>query len=276
MKKILIAFAAFFCLGGISLVGCLVLASRMTSDAHKDFFDQVATGDANLVLSKCTPGLQDEIDAPVLSAWLTQFNKELGAFESTSNFNYNIQSNNGVTTTQVGGTANFASGKADVELKYIGDLLNGFDVKSPALEGDWFTGPEDSTLYQDRAKEFLRAFAGGKTSEAYAMMHEALQSEIDEAAAAKMGQSVAELVGEVNDIEVTGTEFTNTDGDKLIVSTIVSGESKKLDATVTYQFIGLKGHLLAFNFSSPAEEKTEAAEEQTPAAESKEEAVATE
>lgn len=185
-----------------------------------------------------TPELREEIDAPVLAAWLERFNSELGVFTKTTNFNYNMKNTNGMTTTVVAGTAHFQKGEAEVELTYIGDQINAFQINTPALEGDWFNGPKDVALYQDQTVAFLKAFAGDRPSDAYAMMHESLKKELDEDAAAKMSENVTSVIGELQEVKIIGTEFSKEDGDELTVSATVVADSKNVDATVVFNSPG--------------------------------------
>ena len=218
----------------------------------KEFFADVAAEDVDLFLGKSTDDLKRDVDAPVLQAWMERFNEKLGAFQSTSGFNYGVNHTDGVTTTKISGTATFAQGEADVELVYYDNKLAGFTVKAPSLEGDWFTGPKDTTLYQERTQTFLTEFANGRTTEAYEMMHEALQKEVTDESLAKMTKSVGGEMGELKEIQIVGDEFSNDDGQVLTVNARVVGAKNTMDGTVDFRFIGLKGHLIGFNVSPSA------------------------
>ena len=254
MKKLLLIVGLLVTLGGFTVAGCLVMANRITANAHRDFFDRVATGDPQEFLDHCSNQLASEIDTPVLKSWMDQVNGRLGQFERTSanGFQCNTSQDQGSRVTEIAGTAILAGGTAMVQLNYVEGALADFRVDSDQIHSGWFTGPADTSLYQQRTVAFFEPLMNDQPLEAFSMMHEALQKQVTVESLRSMGETVAGWSGPIKQIVCVDNEFTNADGEKLIVRAELIGKTENLVATATFQFIGMKGHLMEFNVAPPS------------------------
>lgn len=251
MKKFILLAGILLALGGVAIASCLVMANRITANAHREFFDLVATGDADQFLEQSDQQLIDDIDAPVLEAWMQALNQSLGSYQQTltDGFSCNTRQTDGARVTEIAGTAVFDHGRATVQLNYIDGKLAGFQVQSDQLADGWFHGPADASLYQQRMTDFLEALINDRSLEAFMMMHEALQKEVTVDSLRLMGKRVIQLSGPIETIGFVKERFKDQDGQRLTINAEVTGQMETLDAKVTFQFIGMKGHLLEFGIT---------------------------
>lgn len=251
MKKIILVAGILFTLGSVSVAGCLLMASRITTNAHREFFDLVASADPNQLLEQSDDQLVRDIDAPVLQAWMNELNQALGNYKRTlvDGFKCNTHQSENSRITEISGIAVFDRGQATASLTYIDGKLAGFRVDSDQLPSGWFTGPTDTTLYQERSEKFLQAMLQDRPLDAFTMMHEALQKEVTVDSLRLMGQRVIQVAGPIKKMNSTEQQFNDEEGQRLTVKTKVVGQNETMDARVIFQFIGMKGHLLEFGLT---------------------------
>lgn len=254
MKKGLIIVLSI--LGGVFLliVGLVVLVLVLAKDAgsqrQEAFFKAVGSGQPRQVIELLDPRTTEEIDEPVLAAWMEQVNKNLGAYKglSTTDFSTSTETSNGVTRTSSKGTLNFEKGQAQSELVYQDDKIIKFHVQSPQIGDNWFKGPADATLYRQRAKAFLSALGEGKAKTAFDMMHPNLQKEMPLEKLTELSAAIAKALGTVTAVPCKSDTFGIVDGEQaLTLLCEIQGANGILDARVRFKFIGLRGHLLGFN-----------------------------
>src|SRR5262245_46036435 len=84
MKKVLLIVA-------VVLVGCIALcagvvfwAQQAGSQVQAKFFSAVESGDVTQVEALMDPLLREQIDAPVLEAWIEEVRSKLGKFQGPS------------------------------------------------------------------------------------------------------------------------------------------------------------------------------------------------
>ncbi len=257
MKKALIIILSV--LGGVFLllaglvVLVLVVAKDSGSKRQEAFFKAVGSGQTRQVIELLDPRTMEEIDEPVLAAWMQQVSKSLGAYKglSTADFNTSTETSNGVTRTTSKGTVNFEKGQAQSELVYQDDKIIKFHVQSPQMGNDWFKGPADATLYRQRAKAFLTALAGGKAKDAFDMMHPNLQQQMPLEKLTTLSANIAKAMGKVTAVPFKSDTFEIVEGDQtLTLLGEIHGENGVLDARIRFKFIGLRGYLLGFNVAA--------------------------
>jgi hypothetical protein len=255
MKKLMFAVGILFTLGGVAIAGCLVLTSRVTANAHREFFDLVAAEDSAHFLSQADDRLIREVDGPVLETWMKELNQSLGNYQRTlvDGFRCDTRQDNQTRITEIAGTAIFDRGQATVELNYIDQKLAGFRIQSDQMASGWFNGPADTSLYQHRAKNFLQAMLNNQPLDAFTMMHEALQKQVTVDSLRVMGQKVVRVAGAIEHVNLVDEQFIDgEEGQRLTVRTEVVGKNQTMDARVVFQFIGMKGHLLEFGVTPRA------------------------
>jgi hypothetical protein len=234
----------------VSFVGLLFWAQRAGSQQQERFFQAVMSGDPSVLLALCDPALRDQIDAPVLAQWMGQVRKQLGDYKglSSSDFSTSANTTEQGTLIQSEGTVHFQSGDAKSELEFLNNLLVKFSIESEKIPPGWLTGLDDTTLYQERGEDFIRKFFDRDAKGASDSMHEELRRTVSDDKLASMIDQVTSSAGPLKSIEFQESKFHAGDGEELVLSYRVNGENKPLDATVDFQFVGLKGVLMGFNF----------------------------
>jgi hypothetical protein len=128
-------------------------------------------------------------------------------------------------------------------------------VHSDQLPSDWFQGPADTSLYRDRGRRFLEVFTAGDFETSRQMMHNMIADKVDNAELQNILQQVVDRAGKIEGIRPVKEEFQIRENGQWLVATFtVDGSQRDLAATVSFQFAGLKAHLLAFHFELPPPE----------------------
>lgn len=249
LKQILLILGAAVLLMVLACAGIIFWAQRAGSARQEAFFKAVDSGDPAQVLALCDPALRDEIDAPVLAAWMNEVRTQLGEFQGLSKTNFNTSSK--VTTegsfTESKGTVNFVRGSAESELMFRNDLLVQFTITSDKLPDGWFKGPADTALYRSRGEQFLTKFLQNDTNGAFAMMHEKLQEAAPRDKLKAMSESIVSQTGPLQSITFEDEQFSTDEGERLTLHYRCKCEKLELTGEVVFRFVGLKGHLAAFN-----------------------------
>ena len=249
-KKILIVLGAAALLLVGSCVGLLIWAQRAGSEQQEKFFKAVSSGDPQQVLDLCDPAMSEQVDAPVLGAWMKEVQKQLGAYRamSSTDFNTSMNTTDQGTVITSKGTVHFDKGDAKSDLTFTNGKLTAFEINSDKISGDWFQGVSDTKLYRDRGEQFIRKFFAKDLAGTTAMMHEELRKQAPEEKLKSMTESVADAAGPLKSVKFLKEKFTTDDGQRLLIDYEVEGEKAKIAFTVKFTFAGLKGQLLGFDF----------------------------
>lgn len=252
MKKVLMAFGFLFLLSIVLFAGVLAWAMKSGAEHQERFFAAVDSGDPARVMAIFHPALGEEVDEPVLAAWIQAVNRQLGGFRglSKTDFNTATRFDGGVRRTESQGTVNFEKGTAQSRLVFYGDQLVEFSVESETLK-DWFEGPASTEIYRTRGAEFLGHVLRNEPDAASAMMHPALREVLP---LDKLKEMIANLsaAGPLKAVEYHADNVEPDGGHNLTVLYRVACENNETLASVTFQFVGLKGHLVAFNLNEEA------------------------
>jgi len=250
MKKILVGcgIVCFLCM--LAVGGCIALLFLSGSDSQKEFYDAMATGDAKNVMALFTPELKNEVDEPVLAVWIKAFNENLGAYKgmSATDFSTSSKIENGATLYETKGTATFEKGDAKSMLKYVNGKINAFNIDSDKMPKDFFKGPASTELYRARGKEFIEKALGGKVSDAWNMMHSALQEKVPLDRLKQMMEKDLSASGYLKSVKFGSEESVTGPPYELKVFFDVVGEKGGFRALVRFEFSHVKGHLLGFDF----------------------------
>jgi S1-C subfamily serine protease len=197
-----------------------------------------------------TTDLKEEVDEPVLAAWMVVVKKDLGSYKglSKTDFNTSTKYENGQKITESSGAVNFEKGQARAELVFVDGKIVKFLVKSDKLPSDWFTGPMKTELYRERGKEFLTCFMSNKPDSAFNMMHPALKEKMP---LDKLTKLVADNGAKAGKLRAVTYQSENYDPKEQILEVRYVPECENTTAKplVKFEFVGLKGHLVAFNLS---------------------------
>lgn len=255
LKRILVILGVLFVLVLLLCGGLVYWAKSVGTARQEQFFAAVNSGKAADVLPLMHPALVAEIDEPVLQAWMNEFNQRLGKFQGLSvlDFHTEARQEKNLTLLESSGTVNFEKGKAESNLTFHDDKIVRFQVNSDEMPKEWFKGPADSGLYRQRGEEFLRFALDGQPEKAFAMMHAALQDKMPlETLRSGVGKAMAEG-GKLKAVTFEREEFEGGEGkESLKLFYKIQMEKAVLSGSVVFRFIGLKGHLVAFDIK-PAE-----------------------
>ncbi|MBN1341582.1 MAG: hypothetical protein JXQ73_02830 [Phycisphaerae bacterium] len=249
MKKILMILGAVFLVLILVCAGVLVWAQRSGSSHQDAFFQAVLSGNAKQVMALFDPALCEQVDEPVLAAWVAAFRDNLGPYKGLSKTDFDTQSKieGGATITESKGAVDFEKGQARSEIRFRDGKIVAFHVTSDALPDGWFKGPVGTELYRERGKAFLTDFLSGRPDDAFKMMHKRLQTKLP---LEKLKAMTTDFVGKAGKLEsIVYDSEVLTPGDVYTLRVVykVACEKQKPTGTVEFQFDGMKGHLLAFN-----------------------------
>ena len=245
LKILGIVFLVFLALGAAALF----FAHSAGTKAQEKLFTAFGTGDVDAVMGLMHTTLKEDIDKPVLAAYIAGFNEKLGAFEklSASDFDTSTEVSDGVKLTQSKGEVIFEKGRATSELTYLDGQLISLEIDSDLVGEGWFGDDFDTSLYRERGKEFLEKLFNGQIEEASAMMHEEAQAGVP---LEKLEGQMAELAssgGALKSVTQQSEELTLGASPRLEIRYLVTAEKGKAISMVKFQFIGLKGHIVHFN-----------------------------
>ena len=248
--RILTILGVFFVVAVLVVAGVLYWAMSAGTAYQDKFFAAVASGKPEDVLALMHPAMRQEIDAPVLDAWMKEVNQKLGKCQglSKADFHTEVKYENGVKVVESTGTVDFENGTAKSEITYRDDQIVKFNVTSDAIPPGWLKSLADLTLYRKRGEEFLRFALDGQPERAFAMMHPALQKKMPLETLKPSLEGMLAKTGKLQSITYDREEFQGgKDGESLTVYYKIAMQNGPVSGRVEYQFVGLKGHILAFN-----------------------------
>lgn len=249
IKKTLMVLGGIFVVIIFGVGALLFWAHQTGKEAQEKFYTAVESGDTEKVMALLAPNLLDEVDSPMMAAWMKALTSNLGPYKglSGSDFRSSSKYENGHSRIESAGMVDFEKGSARSELIYIDGKLAGFHITSPQLPDDWFHGPATTGLYRSQGQSFLTELFNGNTAAALAktqanfqkkMSVEEVKKDVDEAIAA---------AGPLKSIDFQSEKTDPHDGYVLIIAYAVHGERKEMTATVDFRFAGLKGAIVGYD-----------------------------
>ncbi len=227
----------------------LGMIATAQADIQEDFFKAVQSGQVKQLTKQMRPELLVEVDEPVLAAWMNAINEKLGSVKSIQQTGF---ANEGGLTNRIktsDATIQFEHGTATSSLKTMNGEIIGFNVTSPELGDDWFQGPTDTRVYEEMGITFVKRFLGGQTDDAYAMCHPALQEVISVESFVEMSRSIRENAGALKSATFKSSRMDLLDdGQTLFLNFDISCEKATGTCEIKVQFVGMKGHLLGYDF----------------------------
>lgn len=251
MGKLLKIMGVVFLVLVVLFVGLLFWAARTGGELQEKFFTAVGSGKTDKVLKLMDPALVAEIDEPVLAAWIAAIQTKLGPYQGMRKTDFDTSSRliDGVTFTQSKGMVDFQLGSAKSELVFRNGMLVKFNIDSEQLGDNWFHGPADKKFYHERGQRLLTHMAQGQPDQAFGMMHEALQKAMPLEKLRKTIATLREKTGPLKSLAWESDKWDEKDGQCLDVHYRADFEKKPMAGMVQFRFLGLKGHIQAFNLS---------------------------
>jgi len=252
MKSFLAGCGAVVVLVGVVLGVLLVWAFHRGASEQEAFYRAVDSGNVDEVMALLDAELQQQIDAPVLAAWVKAMQARLGKCKGlrATDFNTSTQIRDGVKITESGGTVRFEQGDAQSALVLRDGKIIQFNVQSDKL-ADWFTELSDTALYEKQAEDCLTKIMTGKIDEARAMMHEELQKVLTAEKLQEFLDSALPESGAMKGLTLQSKEFRAGNPPELELKYQIECEKKPMQAKIGFQFVDLKGHLVSVSISPP-------------------------
>lgn len=251
MKKILMVLGVLFLVVLVACAGLMFWAQSSGSKLQEKFFSAVTSGDPAQVTALFHPALREEVDEPVLAAWMEEIRSKLGVYRglSKADFNTLTKFEGGVRITESQGTVHFEKGSAHSELVFHDGQLVKFKVKSDSIPDDWFEGPASTALYRQRGEEFLKHLLKGDADATFHAMHPSLQKSLSREKLETMISNIRKNAGEMKSVTFQSEEPDKSDGYILKLFYNVACDKAETTALVEFRFIGMKGHILAFDLT---------------------------
>ena len=215
---------------------------------QKSFVDAIAKNNAANLYQQMHPALKRAVDQPVLVAWMDAMKKKLGSVEVLKVAQETTDELKTGTRLTSEATIEFDEGKATSKIQTLNGQLVSFEVNSPELQ-DWFKGPATTTLYEDFGSDFIRRFMQEENTIVASMCHRALREKIEEPALSELIERVKRKTGELTSVTLKNkTMEFKPNSQKLFLNYNLECEGNDVTCEVAIQFIGMKGHLIGFNF----------------------------
>lgn len=227
----------------------LGMIATAQADVQQDFFKAVQSGKVQQLTKQMRSELLVEVDEPVLAAWMNAINEKLGSVKSIQQTGFANEGGLTDRTKTSDATIQFEHGTATSSLKTMNGKLIGFNVTSAELGDDWFKGPTDTKLYEEMGRTFIKRFLAGQTDDAYAMCHPALQEVISVESFVEMSRAVRENAGTLKSATFKSSRMDLSDGGQtLLLNFDINCEEATGTCEIKVQFVGMKGHLLGYDF----------------------------
>ena len=213
---------------------------------QQTFFDAVQQTSPRAAFEMMHPELTRLIDEPVFVAWTRALKTTLGPVKQIEEEESNTSSNNEITQSVA--KIAFENGEAKSTIKTLNGQMVSFLVESDQME-NWFEGPASSQLYQEQGRAFIRLFLHQEVNAAFNMCHEALQKKVPQPKLAEMMNKVTNLLGNCKFVKFVEQSIDfSKDSQKISLLFAVECENATASCKITFQFIGMKAHLVAFSF----------------------------
>mgnify|MGYP000209307880 CR=1 FL=1 len=249
MKKVLIVLGVVFLVLIVGAVSLMVVAQQSGSATQEVFFKAVQSGDPGQVTALFDPALLQEVDEPVLAAWMASVKSGLGNYVglSKTDFSTSMKYDDGVKFVESKGTVNFEKGTATSEITMRDGRIVAWNVVSDKVPADWFRGPASTELYQKKGHDFLQKALSGEVQAAFDMEHESLQQALPLEKFRAALESVSRSGGALKAIQYESSTVSGK-APRLTLRLLYKVEFEKgaVPASVEFQFAGLKGHMTAF------------------------------
>jgi hypothetical protein len=233
----------------LSLLAILLSGCKVKAEERQEaFYRAVLSGNPQEVYSMFHPDLVGEVDEPVLAMWMAAVKENLGEFKGLSwkDWESSSEIDAGGTTAVSGGTVEFEKGTATSRLVFRDGLVTEFSIESEALRG-WYRVPDETGIYRERGKDFLERFFAGEAEGAFAMMHANLKQKVPVERLGEMIESVRAESGP--SVSVVPRSEKPSVGDEVVLKIYYDVECERIEtiASVKFEFVGMKGHILGFN-----------------------------
>jgi len=194
--------------------------------------------------------IRDQVDEPVLAAWISAIRRHLGPLEDFERINTEIIEGDDPETWLVRsrGRAEFRDGLADVTLELQGGNIVGFAIESPMIPEDWFQGPQDTDFYRRRGRDLLTYVVTDFPGRAYPLLGDGFKRTVtvDDLGAATATEPITR--GQLESITYASESFGRLGGGVyLTIYYDLVCEKGTSRGSVRYRFVDMKSHIVKFD-----------------------------
>ena len=234
----------------VTFVAVDMIADRLAepSNVEDRFYQSIGQGDLETAYQLFHPALREEVDRPVMGAWVEAAQANLGPCLSIERIESSQTQQLTCVRLEVSSKITFEKGVADGTLTILDGQIVAFEVQSEKMV-DWFQGPSEIGLYSETAEAFMTAFLSNEVAAAWERMHPALQETVGKDAFEAMMARVASNGGTVKNLQMRSHQFTlEDDSQTLILMYDLQCQWASGTCKIEFGFAGMKGHLMAFDF----------------------------
>ena len=218
------------------------------SNFEEQFYQSMGQGDLETVYQMFHPALREEVDRPVMGAWVEAAQANLGPCLSIERIESSRTQQLTGLRLEVFSKITFAKGVADGTLTVLDGQIIAFEVQSEKM-ADWFQGPSEVGLYAETAEAFITDFLSDEVTAAWERIHPALQEVVGKDGFETMMAKIASNGGMLENLQLRSHRFTLEDDlQTLILLYDLQCERASGTCKIEFEFAGMKGHLIAFDF----------------------------
>lgn len=223
---------------------------------QQKFFEAIHGGNPDTVMELLHKDLVDEVDRPVLHAWMTSVKEHLGDVKPLGKqsfrgaVKYDKQGDKPVKVLHSKGKVPFAQGVAQSELwVYEGKIIR-FEVTSDKIPSNWIKEIQDTELYRQEGAAYLKVFLDGEDEKAFGLQHETFRKVMSRQKLKEMAEQVKTNVGPLKKVTWKSEQFDiQPDKYKLKIRYKVDCEKESTIALVEFQFVKMQGWIVGFDLT---------------------------
>ena len=213
-------------------------------------FNAIASQNPAEMTALCRPELSQELDTPILAAWMKAFNTAMGKLKSADNggLTSTKKTSQGNTLLTVVGKVDCVNGPVDLNLRYLNEKLISFDISSQQIKNSKWFQDVNMSYCKAKGKDFLRHLVSGDAQKAAAMMMPKLREKFTHQQIENAMKNFTAKYGLPSKLTVTNTQTTNSDNTQIIkIDYDYTGQQENCSAYVKFAIIGLKAEVVGFN-----------------------------
>jgi hypothetical protein len=218
--------------------------------AEERFVRAVATKESAEVMELLDVRIRDDVDEPILAAWINAIRDHLGPLVEYEPTGTEIieGDNPDEWFTRSRGRAEFRDGLADVIIDLLDGRIVGFSIESPLMPEDWFQGPADTAFYRRRGRDLLAHIVSDYPGRAYPLLGEGFKQTVTPDDLARATATEPLTRGQLESITYSSESFGRAGGGVyLTIYYDLVCEKGTSRGAVRYRFVDLKGHIVKFS-----------------------------
>ncbi|TWT95677.1 hypothetical protein [Neorhodopirellula pilleata] len=223
---------------------------------HTPIHNAIAAEDTEAFMALCVPGLENEIDRPLLLTWMQELNRACGANQQRLGNTVEYAVRFTPQTRQIHTKVDllYQNGVVSSSLVIENGLIAGYSIQSDSLDKGWFQGPSDASLYFERSEKLLVGLLNEKYTELEPLMHPALNELVTLEKLQSIQSAASEMIGDIESVVRLGGEFESNDTqDKMTLKFRITGDQGEVIADAVTIFDGMKGSIIEFNYTPVVE-----------------------